>query len=51
MMQSLLTQNKWKVYIGSKVIDAAKILNVICTAFTGTSHLNKVYVVVYLILE
>lgn len=35
--------NKSKVYIGKEVIDAAKNLKVICTASTGTNHIDKVY--------
>ncbi len=36
--------NKSKVFIGKKVIDAAKNLKVICTASTGTNHIDKPYV-------
>jgi len=36
--------NKSKVYIGKEVIDAAKNLKVICTASTGTNHIDKPYV-------
>ena len=35
--------NKSKVFIGKKVIDSAKNLKVICTASTGTSHIDKNY--------
>lgn len=35
--------NKTKAYIGKEVIDAAKKLKVICTASTGTNHIDKVY--------
>jgi D-3-phosphoglycerate dehydrogenase len=35
--------NKSKVYIGKEVIDAAKNLKVICTASTGTNHIDKTY--------
>lgn len=35
--------NKSKVFIGSKVIDAARSLKVICTASTGTNHIDKAY--------
>lgn len=35
--------NKSKVYIGREVIDAAKRLRVICTASTGTNHIDKTY--------
>lgn len=35
--------NKSRVYIGKEVIDAAKNLKVICTASTGTNHIDKVY--------
>lgn len=33
--------NKSKVFIGREVIDAAKRLRVICTASTGTNHIDK----------
>ncbi len=33
--------NKSKVFIGREVIDAAKKLKVICTASTGTNHIDK----------
>ena len=36
--------NKSKVYIGKDVLDAAKGLKVICTASTGTNHIDKIYV-------
>jgi phosphoglycerate dehydrogenase-like enzyme len=36
--------NKSKVFIGKDVLDAAKILKVICTASTGTNHIDKTYV-------
>lgn len=35
--------NKSKVFIGQEVIDAAKNLKVICTASTGTNHIDKSY--------
>lgn len=35
--------NKSKVFIGREVIDAAKNLKVICTASTGTNHIDKAY--------
>lgn len=35
--------NKSKVYIGQEVIDAADMLKVICTASTGTNHIDKSY--------
>ncbi len=35
--------NKSKVFIGKEVIDAAVNLKVICTASTGTNHIDKVY--------
>ncbi len=35
--------NKSKVFIGRELIDAAKNLKVICTASTGTNHIDKVY--------
>ena len=35
--------NKSKVFIGREVIDAAKNLKVICTASTGTNHIDKIY--------
>lgn len=36
--------NKSKVYIGQDVLGAAKNLKVICTASTGTNHIDKTYV-------
>ncbi len=36
--------NKSKVFIGKDVLDAAKKLKVICTASTGTNHIDKEYV-------
>ncbi|MDD4975401.1 MAG: NAD(P)-dependent oxidoreductase [Bacteriovorax sp.] len=36
--------NKSKVYIGREVIDAGTNLKVICTASTGTNHIDKAYV-------
>jgi phosphoglycerate dehydrogenase-like enzyme len=36
--------NKSKVFIGREIIDAAKQLKVICTASTGTNHIDKPYV-------
>ncbi len=35
--------NKSKVYIGSELINAANNLKVICTASTGTNHIDKDY--------
>lgn len=35
--------NKSRVYIGKEVIDAARKLKVICTASTGTNHIDKLY--------
>ena len=35
--------NKSKVFIGPAVIDAARNLKVICTASTGTNHIDKSY--------
>jgi len=35
--------NKSKVFIGREVIDAARKLKVICTASTGTNHIDKIY--------
>jgi phosphoglycerate dehydrogenase-like enzyme len=35
--------NKSKVYIGRDVIDAGRNLKVICTASTGTNHIDKSY--------
>ena len=35
--------NKSKVFIGKDVLDAAKTLKVICTASTGTNHIDKLY--------
>ena len=36
--------NKSKVFIGKEIIDAATSLKVICTASTGTNHVDKAYV-------
>lgn len=36
--------NKSKVFIGKKIIDAGYNLKVICTASTGTNHIDKDYV-------
>ena len=36
--------NKSKVFIGKEVIDAGSKLKVICTASTGTNHIDKTYV-------
>jgi len=36
--------NKSKVFIGKEVLDAAKSLKIICTASTGTNHIDKSYV-------
>jgi phosphoglycerate dehydrogenase-like enzyme len=36
--------NKSKVFIGKDILDAAKTLKVICTASTGTNHIDKSYV-------
>ena len=36
--------NKSKVFIGKEIIDAATQLKVICTASTGTNHIDKEYV-------
>ena len=36
--------NKSKVFIGKEIIDAATSLKVICTASTGTNHIDKVYI-------
>jgi len=36
--------NKSKVFIGPQLIEAAKKLKVICTASTGTNHIDKGYV-------
>jgi D-3-phosphoglycerate dehydrogenase len=36
--------NKSKVFVGREVIDAAKNLKVVCTASTGTNHIDKPYV-------
>jgi D-3-phosphoglycerate dehydrogenase len=36
--------NKSKVFIGKEILDAAKNLKVICTASTGTNHIDKPYV-------
>jgi D-3-phosphoglycerate dehydrogenase len=35
--------NKSKVFIGQKVLNATKTLKVICTASTGTNHIDKSY--------
>jgi len=35
--------NKSKVFIGKEIIDAAENLKVICTASTGTNHIDKKY--------
>lgn len=35
--------NKSKVYIGKEVIDSGRNLKVICTASTGTNHIDKKY--------
>ena len=35
--------NKSKVFIGRDVLDTAKSLKVICTASTGTNHIDKAY--------
>ena len=35
--------NRSKVFIGREVLDAAKKLRVICTASTGTNHIDKIY--------
>jgi D-3-phosphoglycerate dehydrogenase len=35
--------NKSRVYIGKDIIDAARNLKVICTASTGTNHIDKPY--------
>lgn len=35
--------NKSRVFIGQEVIDAAESLKVICTASTGTNHIDKSY--------
>lgn len=35
--------NKSKVYIGPEILDAAPELRVICTASTGTNHIDKKY--------
>jgi phosphoglycerate dehydrogenase-like enzyme len=35
--------NKSKVFIGKQVLDAANNLKVICTASTGTNHIDKLY--------
>ena len=35
--------NKSKIFIGKELIDAAKNLKVICTASTGTNHIDKAY--------
>ena len=37
--------NKSKVFIGPELIDAAKNLKVICTASTGTNHIDKDYAI------
>ena len=36
--------NKSKVFIGKELLDLAKNLKVICTASTGTNHIDKLYV-------
>jgi D-3-phosphoglycerate dehydrogenase len=36
--------NKSKVFIGKEIIDAGRNLKVICTASTGTNHIDKPYV-------
>lgn len=35
--------NKSKVFLGKEILDAAKNLKVICTASTGTNHIDKKY--------
>lgn len=35
--------NKSKIFIGKELLDAAKNLKVICTASTGTNHIDKTY--------
>ncbi len=35
--------NKSRVYVGRELMDAAKRLKVICTASTGTNHIDKAY--------
>lgn len=35
--------NKSKVFISKDILDAAKSLKVICTASTGTNHIDKIY--------
>lgn len=35
--------NKSRVYVGRELMDAAKCLKVICTASTGTNHIDKAY--------
>ncbi|GAB6095727.1 hypothetical protein JCM14469_19800 [Desulfatiferula olefinivorans] len=35
--------NKSKVFIGQEILDAAEALKVICTASTGTNHIDKQY--------
>ena len=35
--------NKSKVFIGKEVLEAATNLKVICTASTGTKHIDKLY--------
>jgi len=35
--------NKSKVFIGKELLDAAKKLKVVCTASTGTNHIDKAY--------
>ena len=35
--------NKSKVYLGKKILDACNKLDVICTASTGTNHIDKEY--------
>lgn len=36
--------NKSKVFIGSEILNSTKRLKVICTASTGTNHIDKLYV-------
>lgn len=35
--------NKSKIFIGKEIMDAAINLKVICTASTGTNHIDKAY--------
>ena len=37
--------NKSKVYLGEKIMDKAKKLKIICTASTGTNHINIKYAI------